>query len=396
MRALNNFINAEETPTLLANAGATEADVLRLLEVNTYDQVRAITGWSKGKIYALALKCGARKTEGRIRERAAERRQRQLETLQAMVNQTTTADVLDFLGSLPDNSVKLHFTSPPYNLGKSYGDAVGADALRFTFFHGWLMQVISEMARTLAPGGVVCLQTGKTRDWENVLMPLDVLLYEDLRRSGLTFQSRVVWEIKHGLTPTKRLAERHETILVFSKGEQVSFNPNAARTGQKQPGKRAFKGPNKGELSGNPLGAFPSDIWTDISQVMNNHPDRAHGTHPAQFPVTLAKRAILLYSQPGDLICDPFRGSGTTAVAAKEAHRSFVGADLFYGDLTDRRLAATEPDNVTVLSGVTDESVAVWQAEARRVDQISTKITASQDKVLCQQMGLLDDGENNH
>lgn len=366
----------------------TDSQVLELLHAKTYDQVEEITGWSRGRIYALALKSGARKTEVRIRERASERKKRQLEALQSMVNTTTTADVLDFLDSIPDESIALHFTSIPYNLGKPYGNASGADALRFTYYHGWIMQVISEMARTLKPGAILCLQTGKTRDWENVPMPLDVLLYEDLRRSGLTFQSRVVWEIKHGLTPAARLAERYETILVFSKGAQACFNPNACRKPQKNPGKRAFKGPNKGMLSGNPMGAFPTDVWSDITQVMNNHPDRAHGTHPAQFPVQLAKRAILLYTHPGDTVCDAFRGSGSTAVAAKQAHRNFVGADLFYGELNDRRIAATEPDTVSPLLGVTDESVAVWQAEALRVDQKCTPITISQDRDLCIKMGL--------
>lgn len=367
-----------------------EIQVLALLQSRSYADIEKITGWSRGRIYALALRTGARKTEARIAERAAERRNRQLEALKALVNTTATADVLDFLDALPDNSVGMHFTSPPYNLGKPYGDAPGADLMRYTFFHGWLMQVISEMARTVKPGGVICINTGKTRDWEGNLMPMDVMLFEDLRRSGLTFQSRIIWEIKHGLTPSQRLADRHETILVFSKGAQATFNPNAARMPQKQPDKRAFKGPNKGQLSGNPYGAHPSDVWSDISQVGHNHPDKLHGSHPAQFPTKLAKRAILLYTRAGDLVCDAFRGSGSTAVAAKESGRDFVGADLFYGDLTDRRLMAADVDTFTPLPGVTDESVAVWQTEAIRVEHKAVPVTAQQEKTMCQQLGLLD------
>jgi len=368
-----------------------EAEVLSLLKTNTYEEVHQQTGWSRGRIYTLALKHGARKTELRIVERHAERRKRQLESLQAMVNTTTTADVLDFMSGLPDDSVSLHFTSPPYNLGKRYGNNPGADVMRYTYFHGWLMQVISEMARTLKPGGVVCLNTGKTRDWEDTLMPMDVMLFEDLRRSGLTFQSRVIWEVKHGLTPSHRLADRHETILVFSKGEQVTFNPTVARMIQKNPDKKAFKGPNKGKLSGNPFGAHPSDMWTDINQVGHNHPDRAMGDHPAQFPVKLAKRAIMLYTGPGELVCDPFRGSGSTAVAAKECHRNFVGADLFYGDLCERRVHAAQPDSFTPLPGVSDQSVAVWQAEAKRVDAQAIALSPAKDKLMCTQLGLLEE-----
>lgn len=347
-----------------------------------------MTGWSRGRIYALALKTGARKTERRIQERHAERRRRQEETLEAMLNSTVKSDVLDFLDGLPDNSVAMHFTSPPYNLGKKYGDCASADTMRFTYFHGWLMQVISEMSRTLKPGGVVCLNVGKTRDWEDQLMPMDILLYEDLRRAGLTFQSRVVWTVSHGLTPKRRLADRYETILVFSKGDQASFNPNAARLAQKQPDKRAFKGPNRGQLSGHPYGAHPSDVWSDIPQVGHNHPDTKNGKHPAQFPVALAKRAVLLYTLAGDLVCDPFCGSGSTAVAAVQTGRAFVGADLFYEDLRASRLKEATRDEFTPLPGVTDESVAVWQAEARRVDAAALPIAPHEEAALMAQLEL--------
>lgn len=370
-----------------------ETEVLSLLQDHTYDQVREITGWSRGRIYALALKTGARKTEHRIRERAEERKKRQLETLQGMIDTTAKADVLDFLDGIPDDSVAMHFTSPPYNLGKRYGDCPSADTMRFTFFHGWVMQVLSEMARTVKPGGVVCLNTGKTRDWEDRLMPLDVLLFEDLRRAGLTFQSRIIWTVNHGLTPKARLADRHETILVFSKGDQATFNPNAARVPQKQPGTRAFKGPNRGQLSGHPLGAHPTDVWGDVPQVGHNHPDTQQGKHPAQFPVRLAKRAILLYTMAGDLVCDPFSGSGSTAVASVETGRHFLGADLFYEDLREKRLAQTKLDDVSPLPGVTDESLAVWQAEARRVERKADIIPSpAAEADLCAQIGLFEEG----
>lgn len=146
-------------------------------------------------------------------------------------------------------------------------------------------------------------------------------------RNCLHFHSRVIWTIPHGLTrPTSPAAERHETALVFSKGKPI-FNATPARVPQKQPGKRAFKVPNKGELSGNPLGAWPSNVWSDIGNLGHNHPERAS---TAAFPLALARRAVLLYSMPGDLVIDPFLGSGTTAEAALRAGRAFSGCDLFY------------------------------------------------------------------
>ncbi len=313
----------------------------------------------------VALKLGVRKHEARIQQRREERRREQEAFLLSMVDATAKADVLDFLAGIPDDSLAAHISSPPYNLGKSYGGGPSADTMRYTYFHGWLMQVVSEMARTVKPGGVVCLNTGKTRDWTDGLLPMDVMLFEDLRRAGLVFQTRIVWTIPHGLTPANRPADRYETILVFSKGEP-RFNANADRAPQKQPGKRSFKGANKSRLSGHPYGAAPTDVWSDIPSVRHNHPERSLGSHPAQFPVCLAKRLVLLYTRPGETVCDAFMGSGSTAVASIEAGRHFTGADLFYEDLRAKRIASAAPDSVTMLTGVTDESVALWQAEARR------------------------------
>jgi DNA modification methylase len=303
-------------PTVpLSSSAAPSADeraILAHLATHTYEETEAaFAGWSRGRIYALALRTGARKNELRIQERAAERRCRQEATLRELLGHTATADALDFLDGIPDDSVRCVVTSPPYNLGrgsKRYGNAIGADALRPVMYAGWLQCVVSELARVVRPGGTVFLQVGQTLDYTQHLMPMDVLLFEAMRQSGLTFQSRVAWIKEHGLTPTNRLAERYETALIFSKGETPIFNPGAARTPQKQPGKRAYRGERRGQLSGSPLGAWPSNVW-HIPSVRHNHPDRAFGEHPAQFPLALARRAVLLYSQPGDLVLDPFSGS---------------------------------------------------------------------------------------
>lgn len=367
-----------------------ESHVLQLLSQHTYDKVSLQTGWSRGRIYNLAIRAGARKHENKIRERHIERRRRQVEFLKEVMGNTVKCDVLDFLDGIPTNSVQLHVTSPPYNLGKSYAECPASDRMRFTYYHGFLMQVISEISRTLAPGGTVCLNVGSTRDSNDHLMPLDVLIYNDLITAGLTFQSRVIWEIPHGLTPKKRLAERYETILVFSKGEQQTFNPSAARIPQKEPQKRAFKGPNKGKLSGHPLGAHPTNVWR-IPSVGHNHSDLVamSAKHPAPFPLALARRCILLYTMPGDLAADIFNGSGTTQAATIQTGRAFIGADLHYESLREERLAHVQPDSTTRLPGVTDLSIAVWQAEARKIQMDALPITPDDEARFIQQAFFL-------
>lgn len=372
--------------TLHPELNPAQRRAIALLATHTYEEVRQKTGMSRGTIYDLACKVGARKHESRIQQRQAERRSWQEAFLREMINTTATADVLDFLAGIPDNSVACHITSPPYNAAKPYLDSPMADALHHVYFHGWLMQVVAEMARTLKPGGVVCLNMGNTTDQNGSWLPMDVMLFNDMQRAGLTPLNRVVWTQPHGLTPKSKLAGRYETVLIFCKGPQATFNPNAARKPQRHPGKRAYKGPNKGQLSGHPLGAWPTDVWDDIPSVRANHPDRKHGDHPAQFPVGLAKRAVLLYTMPGDLVCDVFMGSGSTAVAAIETGRHFTGADLGYGELRSKRIAAAQLDRVTPLTGVTEESLAVWQAEAHRVDKRAQPVTRAQEKAQCRAM----------
>jgi len=341
-----------------------EAAVLADLSAGLhYEAIAKRHNISRGRVYRTAVKHGARKNERRIQERAQQTKQRRRAFLEEVINSTVKCDVLDFLDSLPSESVDLWVTSPPYAVGKDYERDMGSFAL--THYLGWLLQVTAEMARCLSSTGVMCLQVGATRMPNGQPYPIDGLIMEHLRAMGLHFQTRIAWPSDHGLTPKHRLAERYETVLVYSKSPAHAFNPTPARKPQKHPGKRAYKGPNKGKLSGHPLGAFPNNVWDDIPQVKHNSKDRrACGDHPAPFPTLLAKRLILLYSLPGDLVGDPFCGTGTSCVGAKETGRAFIGADIMYEDLRAKRLEAVEPDLVSMLPGVTDESVAIWQAEA--------------------------------
>jgi len=303
-------------------------EILTQMGAKTYEQLAAEYQTSRGKIYALAIKHGRRVNEAKLKERAAERKRRQAQFIQGVMNTTQTADVLDYLDGLPDESVHMFLTSPKYNAGKPYGGSKTVDRWSHHFYLGWLLQVTSEMSRVLAPGGVIFLQVG------------------------------------HGLTPKRRLAERYETVLVFSKGEPTAFNANAARLPQKEPGKRAFKGPRKGQLSGHPLGAWPTNVW-HIPAIGANNGEKTD--HCAQFPLALVKRAGLLYTTPGQTVCDPFNGSGTTQVGCLETGRAFAGCDLFYAETRAKRLANASPDLFCDLPGVTDELLAVRQSEAAAV-----------------------------
>jgi adenine-specific DNA-methyltransferase len=113
--------------------------------------------------------------------------------------------------------------------------------------------------------------------------------------------------------------------LWFTKSNEYTYNLDAVRVPQKYPNKKYFKGPRKGELSGNPLGKNPSDVW-NIPNVKANHVEKT--SHPCQFPVELIERLILSMTNAKDWVLDPFMGVGSTAIAALIHERKAIGAEI--------------------------------------------------------------------
>ena len=235
-------------------------------------------------------------------------------------------DCLELLKNIPDESVDLVITSPPYCIGKAYEDPHD-DIKTFRKQH---TDIFKDLYRVVKPGGSICWQVGYHIS-DKCVIPLDYIVYEiftslsECLDHPLTLRNRIVWTFGHGLNSTTRFSGRHETILWFTKGAQTVFNLDAVRVPQKYPGKRSYRGPNKGELSGNPLGKNPSDIW-DIPNVKAKHVEKT--THPCQFPVAIPQRLIRALTLPGALVLDPFMGSGTTGVAALIEGRRFAGAEI--------------------------------------------------------------------
>jgi hypothetical protein len=131
--------------------------------------------------------------------------------------------------------------------------------------------------------------------------------------------------LSHGTHASRRFSNRYETVLWYSKGEDYYFDLDAVRVPQKYPGKRHYKGPRKGEWSGNPLGKNPSDVW-DIPNVKAGHVEKT--LHPCQFPVALVQRLVRALCPPDGLIVDCFAGSASTGVAALVEGRRFSGCDV--------------------------------------------------------------------
>ncbi len=228
-------------------------------------------------------------------------------------------DCLDLLAQIPNDFVKLVVTSPPYNLRKPYEDRLELDT--------YLQQqrrAIEECARSLAKDGSICWQVGNYVH-NGRIIPLDVLLYPFFDRLGLRLRNRIVWHFGHGLHASRRFSGRYEVILWFTKSDDYTFNLDPVRVPQKYPSKKHYKGSKKGQLSGNPLGKNPSDMW-GIPNVKANHVEKTE--HPCQFPVELIERLVLSMTDEGDWVLDPFMGAGTTAIAALMHSRKAMGAEM--------------------------------------------------------------------
>ena len=270
-------------------------------------------------------------------------------------------DCLRLLKSLPDESVDLVVTSPPYCIGKAYEDPHD-DIETFKLQH---VNIFDDLYRVVKPGGSICWQVGYHVS-EKCVVPLDYIVYDIFTNKSaylqhpLILRNRIIWTFGHGLNSTTRFSGRHEMILWFTKGNQSTFNLDDVRVPQKYPGKRSYKGPNKGELSGNPLGKNPSDVW-DIPNVKAKHIEKTD--HPCQFPVAIPQRLIKALTLPDGLVLDPFMGSGTTGVAAYMENRRFVGAEILkdYYDIAKERVEDTIAGNVKIRE---DKPVAEPNANA--------------------------------
>jgi adenine-specific DNA-methyltransferase len=230
-----------------------------------------------------------------------------------------TMDNMKFMRSIPDESVKLIVTSPPYNIGKSYEKKTSLE--RYVRDQA---KVIAECVRILHPEGSICWQVGNHVN-KGEIFPLDIVLYQLFKDHNLKLRNRIVWHFEHGLHCRKRLSGRYETILWFTKTDDYTFNLDPIRVPSKYPNKKYYKGPKAGQLSGNPLGKNPSDIWV-FPNVKNNHVEKT--IHPCQFPVELVERLVLSLTDENEIVFDPYMGVGSSVIAALKNNRIGYGCDV--------------------------------------------------------------------
>lgn len=229
-------------------------------------------------------------------------------------------DAEEMLRSAPAEPIfDLVVSSPPYNIGKSYEKKAALDD-----YLKWQERILDLIIPRIKHTGSLCWQVGNFVD-NGQIVPLDIEMATIFKKHGLKLRNRIIWHFGHGLHNKRRFSGRYEVVMWYSKTDDYHFDVDPVRIPSKYPGKRHFKGPNKGKLSGNPLGKNPEDVWT-IPNVKSNHIEKTD--HPCQFPVGLIERLVLSLTKPGQLVFDPFAGVASAGVAAAIHGRRFWGCEL--------------------------------------------------------------------
>lgn len=252
-------------------------------------------------------------------------------------------DSLRLLRRMSGTPVALTVTSPPYNIGKEY------ERLRpLAEYLDWCEEWIRLIHRITAPDGAFWLNLGYVGlPGRAKAIPIPYLLWD---RVPFFLVQEVVWNYGAGVASNRSFSPRNEKFLWYVKDAKTyTFNLDEVRDPNvKYPNQR-----KNGKIKVNRLGKNPSDVW-HIPKVTSgtNRSSKERTLHPAQFPVALLDRIIRACSRPGDLILDPFLGSGSVAEAAIRNGRAVVGIEIEprYLHIAGRRLdrVLAEADQVSL------------------------------------------------
>jgi DNA modification methylase len=230
------------------------------------------------------------------------------------------------MSELPSNSVHLVVTSPPYNVGKEYDKDLDLNEYR-----EFLKRVFREVKRVLVPGGRLCINIANLG--RKPYLPLHTYIIQDMLDLGFLMRGEIIWNKAGGGSPSTAwgswlsaknptLRDQHEYILVFSKDTFTRQNPFG----------------RKSTISRKEFLEFTKSVWTFPAVSAKEI------GHPAPFPVELPYRLIQLYTFEGEVVLDPFMGSGQTAIAALKSKRFYVGYEIVpeYVELAQKRIKIFE------------------------------------------------------
>jgi len=237
------------------------------------------------------------------------------------INKVYLGDCIEIMKELPDKSIDLVFADPPFNIGLKYD--VHNDNMPYEEYFKWSKKWIGEVYRLLKNNGTIYVAIG-----DEFAAEINIIL----KRAGFYFRNWIIWYYTFGQNQRKKFNRAHTHILYFTKDkEQFVFNDKHIRIHSAR--QLIYK-----DKRANPIGKIPDDVW-QFSRVCGTFKERIR-KHPCQMPEDLLGLIIKTSSNEGDLVLDPFGGTGTTAAASKKLKRDYMTIEISkdYYDVILKRL----------------------------------------------------------
>lgn len=268
-----------------------------------------------------------------------------LAKISSLVNKVINQDIFEVVNFLPDNFVELLFIDPPYNITKKFNE-ISFKEMELFEYGKWLDSWLGKVVRVLKENASIYI----CGDWKSsAAIFITGSKYFEVK-------NRITWEREKGRGAKGNWKNCSEDIWFFTNSSKYTFNVNDVKLRRKvlAPYKDKDRNPKdwKQVSTGNFRDTFPSNIWNDISVPFWSMPENTE--HPTQKPEKLLAKIILASTKKGDIVFDPFLGSGTTAVVAKKLGRKYVGVEVdeYYCCLAEKRLKLA--DNEKRIQGYED------------------------------------------
>lgn len=252
------------------------------------------------------------------------------QVLQTELGTLYRGDCVSWMKTLEPETVDLIFADPPFNLNKDYGKGV-KDNLKDSEYLAWTYEWIDAAVPLLSPGGAIWIYN--IPRW-NIMIGAHLM-----QKPELMFRHQVAVSMKMGLPIPGKLSPAHYSLLYFTKGKPRTFTrPRTPIELCRHCGGEIHDyGGHRNKM--NPLGVNLTDVWTDLSPVRHRKDKRRAAN---ALPEKMLERVLTISSEPGDVVLDPFGGSGTTYAVAERMHRHWLGIELGDTDPIERRLTGRE------------------------------------------------------
>jgi len=252
--------------------------------------------------------------------------------LSKFTNRVIEGDAIEVMKQIPDGSIDMTFADPPFNLKKSYEQY--EDDKETREYLAWCKEWLYQMVRITKPTGSIFVHN----------IPKWLTYFSSYLNESAYFKHWIAWDAM-GAPLGKTILPNHYGILWYVKSKDFKFYDIRSPHRYCRECNALLKDYGGKKHLAHPFGTLVSDVWTDIYRIRHA---RRRDAHPCQLPVHLLERLILMVTDEGDIVLDPFVGTGTTAIAAKKLGRDYIGIDIDpgYVKMTEEKLEGLIPTHI--------------------------------------------------